>query len=266
MSYIIFSLRLIFVFFVFIFFVFASDVKNKRSIENMVLISSNVYYPLFKTEFDVFFPIEVDSFYIDKYPVTNGEFLFFLKKKTDWNKKKIKSLFADENYLNHWDLYNFIDIVDKPVTNVSWFAANEFCNFYGKRLPTVVEWESVGYSSEFSSIGNGDPAYLINILNWYVGEKDNYLIKIQNMKKNYWGIFGMNGIIWEWVEDFSSVIMLNVDAEGGELEEVLYCGAVATKSIDPTDYAAFMRFAFRNSLKADYTMSSLGFRCVKSVN
>jgi len=31
------------------------------------------------------------------------------------------------------------------------------------------------------------------------------------------------------------------------------------------NYAAFMRYAIRNSLKANYTVTNKGFRCVKDV-
>ena len=79
-------------------------------------------------------------------------------------------------------------------------------------------------------------------------------------------IFGMHGIIWELVLDFNSVILLNSDSEGGGLEEVLYCGATATNAINPADYVAFMRFAFRNTLEANYTMPYLGFRCAKDAD
>lgn len=255
-------------FFLFFFCIVYSFFVNSNIIQsnkNMVLIPKNIYYPLFKIDGDNFFPVEVDSFYIDKYPVTNSNFYSFLLENSNWNKKNIKSIFADKNYLSHWEDNNFEDISDNPVTNISWFAANAYCVFYGKRLPTIDEWESIGSSGELTPIGKDDSTYLSSILNWYTGKKSNFIIRIQDMKKNYWGVYGMNGIIWEWVDDFNSVIMLNADAEGGELEEILFCGAAATNSLDPADYAAFMRFAFRNSLQANYTMSSLGFRCAKNV-
>ncbi len=69
--------------------------------------------------------------------------------------------------------------------------------------------------------------------------------------------------LWEWVHDFNSVILINTDAEGGGLEELLYCGATSANAIDPADYIAFLRFAFRNTLDANYTMIKLGFRCAK---
>ena len=240
-------------------FAYSNDFKLKN---DMIFISGGKYYPLFKIKNNYEF-IKVSPFYIDKYPVTNYDFYYFLINNPKWNKNNIKTVFADKNYLSHWDELKFEDIYYYPVINVSWFTANAYCEFYGKRLPKIDEWELVGSSSKLNPIGKNDPEYLQDILNWYTDDKFNYLLNINNMKKNYWGVYGMNGVIWEWVEDFNSVIMLNIDSEGGELEEFLYCGAAATESIDPSDYVAFMRFSFRSSLQANYTIYTLGFRCVK---
>jgi formylglycine-generating enzyme required for sulfatase activity len=40
-----------------------------------------------------------------------------------------------------------------------------------------------------------------------------------------------------------------------------FCGAGAATAADATDYATFMRYAFRSSLRASYTVRNLGFRC-----
>ena len=40
-----------------------------------------------------------------------------------------------------------------------------------------------------------------------------------------------------------------------------FCGGAAAGVSDPTDYPAFMRYAMRASLKADYTADNVGFRC-----
>lgn len=47
------------------------------------------------------------------------------------------------------------------------------------------------------------------------------------------------------------------------LEKSMFCGSGAVGAADPSDYAAFMRFGFRSSLKGNFTVANLGFRCVK---
>jgi len=233
----------------------------------MVFIPDGEYTPLFRYGDDSSDEtISVNVFYMDKYPVTNLDFKRFLSSNPKWGSEDISNIFADVGYLNHWNGANFDEIADYPVVNVSWFAANEYCIFAGGRLPSIDEWEYVASASKTDPNGKNDPKYLQDVLDWYLSSDAQRVVDIKSMVDNYWGVFGMHGIIWEWVQDFNSVILLNTDAEGGGLEEVLYCGATATNAIDPADYVAFMRFAFRNTLEADYTMTKLGFRCVKDVN
>jgi len=232
----------------------------------MVLIPNGQYTPLFKYGDDTSNEfISVESFFIDKYPVTNKEFKKFVINNPLWSKENISNIFADNGYLSHWDEYKFDDIANYPVVNVSWFAANEFCSYANSRLPSIDEWEYVASASKNQPVGKNESSYLQDILDWYINSQTRQLFNINLMENNYWGVYGMHGVIWEIVQDFNSVILLNTDAEGGGLEEVLYCGATATNAIDPSDYVAFMRFAFRNSLEANYTMSYLGFRCAKNV-
>jgi formylglycine-generating enzyme required for sulfatase activity len=47
------------------------------------------------------------------------------------------------------------------------------------------------------------------------------------------------------------------------LERQLFCGAGSVGAKDPGNFAAFMRFGFRSSLRAGYTVHNLGFRCAK---
>jgi len=242
---------------------FASAIEVK---ENMVLIPSGKYTPLFKAGNEEFDYINVDSFYMDIYPVTNKDFKIFIDNNIEWNKEYIKEIFADGNYLVQWDELKFNDIYMKPVINVSWFAASAYCNFYSKRLPTIDEWEYVASASKNSPVGKDDPKFLQDVLNWYTGNQAESMMNIDSMNSNYWNIYGLHGVVWEWVQDFNSVILINTDAEGGGLEEVLFCGVAAIDAVDPANYVAFMRFAFRNSLQANYAMSSLGFRCAKDIN
>lgn len=107
----------------------------------MAKIKSGTFVPLYGSEKE---PVAVHGFQLDKYPVTNAEFLAFVKQNPQWQKLKVKRLFADQNYLRHWASDASIGaeaakISNSPVINVSWFAAKAYCECQGKRLPTVNE-------------------------------------------------------------------------------------------------------------------------------
>ena len=89
-------------------------------------------------------PIEVRSFQTDVYPVTNRNFLQFVRGQQKWLRKKIPKIFADLKYLSHWagdlEIGGKADL-DSPVVFVSWFAANAYCHSKNKRLMSVFEWE-----------------------------------------------------------------------------------------------------------------------------
>ena len=166
-----------------VFYSFSSDLK-----ENMVLIPSGEYIPLFKVGNEKTELVYVRSFMIDKFPVTNKQYYDFLVLNSEWSKDNIKSIFADSNYLSHWDEMILNDISYFPVINVSWFSANAYCDFYNKRLPTIDEWEYVASSSSTDPCGKNDPKYLQDILNWYTGEQISSFISINDMSKNYWNV------------------------------------------------------------------------------
>jgi formylglycine-generating enzyme len=56
------------------------------------------------------------------------------------------------------------------------------------------------------------------------------------------------------------------DARGDSgLERQLFCGAGSLDASNRSDYAGFMRFGFRSSLRAGYTVPNLGFRCAMNI-
>ena len=65
--------------------------------------------------------------------------------------------------------------------------------------------------------------------------------------------------------DFNSALVTRESRADASLERKLYCGSGVVGASDFTDYAAFMRFAFRASLKANYAVPNLGFRTVKDL-
>jgi formylglycine-generating enzyme len=234
------------------------------AVAGMVKVPAGSYTVFFENKTGNTVPVK--AFYLDARPVTNAEFLAFVKANPRWAKSRIPKLYADAGYLKHWagdfDLgKNHNLIKDSPVTNVSWYAANAFSQWRGKRLPSLDEWEFAGKAR----IQN-DPRPLEKvILEWYSKPAPKTLPAVGAAFKNELQLYDMHGLVWEWVADFNSILMEGDSRSNNALNRDLFCASGAFGATDQEDYAAFMRFAFRGSLQAKYTVSNLGFRCAKDV-
>jgi formylglycine-generating enzyme len=249
-----------------IFGMFVQTIAQENS--KMVYISAGYYTPLFKDETGAG-KVKVEPFYMDEYPVTNAQFLEFVKANPKWQRSKVKRLFADKSYLNHWksdfELGKKAD-PKSPVTNISWFAAKAYAEWAGKRLPTVAEWEYVASASKIKPNAYGDEKVIQSILDWYSKRSLEKLPPVGSTDKNYWGLYDLHGLIWEWTYDFNNALVAGESGGDASLERNLFCGASGSSSADARNYPAFMRYGFRSSLKANYTVNNLGFRCVKDIN
>lgn len=234
----------------------------------MVTISGGVFKPLFRSITDAR-EVLVEPFYLDTYPVTNQEFLEFVRANPRWQRSSVKRLFADASYLKNWagDLaLGPNSPADAPVTFVSWFAAKAFAQWKGKRLPTTAEWELAAGASRTQPDGQNDPQFTRALLDWYATLSSARLNRVGAGAANYWGVHDLHGLVWEWVADFNTE-MVTGDARGDSgLDRQLFCGSASAGSRDPSNYAAFMRYGFRSSLKADYAVHNLGFRCARSID
>jgi len=248
---------LFFLCFMFPSFVFAQ-------VEDMVLIEGSRYIPLYGRDSTV---VEVKDFKMDIYPVTTEQYELFVKENPKWRKSKVISLFADKSYLNNWK--NDLEVKDSidpnsPVNNVSWFAAKAYCECQNKRLPTVDEWEYVAMADETTKDARVKPSYNEKILAWYEAPKTKEIL-IGETPKNVWGVYDLHGLYWEWTLDFNSVLITGESRKDVDKDSNLFCGSAAVNATDLMNYAAFMRYAIRGSLKAKYSMKNLGFRCVQDI-
>jgi formylglycine-generating enzyme required for sulfatase activity len=233
----------------------------------MVVVPAGVYRPLFRGESEAK-EVPVAAFYLDAHPVTNGEFLEFVRANPRWRRSQVKRLFADENYLRHWaddlDLgEEAVHVARQPVTWVSWFAAKAYAVWAGKRLPLTAEWELAAAAGFSHANGANDVEFVRAITCWYSTPAPAVLPPVGSGRANFLGVHDLHGLVWEWTSDFNSALVTG-DARGDTgLERQLFCGSGSLGASDRADYPAFMRFGFRSGLKAGYTVHNLGFRCAK---
>ena len=243
--------------------------QDSITISSMSNITAGEYRPLYLSVDSPM--VSVSPFRIDKKPISNREFEIFVMGNSRWQRDFVPSLFAESGYLNHWikasDQYkpNSADL-EKPVIFVSWYAAQAYCQAQQKRLPTIAEWEYVAQASFIQKDGSKEKGYNQKILDWYAKAAKQAPAEVGKDEPNYWGVHNMHGLIWEWTEDFNSNLINGESRGDSSVNQDLYCASGSVGSVNPSDYAAFMRYGFRSSLNAKFTLGSLGFRCAMDGN
>ncbi len=211
--------------------------------------------------------LPVAAFWLDRRPVTNADFLTFVRAHPRWRRDTVSRLFADEGYLAHWAGPTELApgaSADQPVVRVSWFAAKAYGAARGARLPTEAEWEFAAAASETRPDGRDEPGFTDRLLRWYSRPTPEVLPRVGQSPPNHWGVQDLHGLVWEWVLDFGNTMISGDSREGGDADKNRFCGAGALSANEKGDYASFMRIALRSSLEAPYTTGNLGFRCAVS--
>jgi cytochrome oxidase Cu insertion factor (SCO1/SenC/PrrC family) len=203
----------------------------------------------------------VAAFALDRRPVTNAEFARFVTGAPAWSRDRAPALFRDPGYLAHWPSAAGPAPGDatRPVVNVSWFAARAYCAAAGGRLPGELEWEYAAAAGRATPDMRREPAVARELLAWYSAPAPERLAPVGAGEPNHWGLYDLHTLVWEWIDDLNAAVSADDGRAGRDRGQV--CGGAAGPAADRTEYAAFQRFAFRSSLRGDYTGRSLGFRC-----
>jgi len=204
-------------------------------------------------------PTRIAAFRMDTLPVTNGQFLEFVRAHAEWRRSRVKPLFADQRYLAKWrsdlELSDPEDAAE-PVTNVSWFAAEAYCEARGLRLPTTEQWEYA-----LADQGRDRDRIAQRSLEWFSTPTPKHLGAVGGGEPNGFGLYDMVGLVWEWTLDANSFMIGTEQRNTSSKDDAQFCGGGSVGVSNPADYPAFMRYALRTSLSAAYTVDNVGFRC-----
>lgn len=242
--------------------VWASDLAQGER----VWVPAGEFAPLLRSR-DAPERVPVAGFWMDVRPVTNADYLAFVRAHPEWARSRARRLFVDSQYLAHWagdfELGPSAP-PDSPVVLVSWFAARAYALAQGTRLPTIAEWERAASVGIGTDDARTDPAVAEVLARWFSRPSEGPLPAVGGGSPNRLGLHDLFGLAWEWVEDFNTALVTGESRADTGLERNLFCGAGSVGARDNTDYPAFMRAGFRSSLRAAYCVPNLGFRCVVS--
>lgn len=197
--------------------------------------------------------VYVDSFYIDKYEVTNAQYLAFCEA-------------MDHRLPMFWGMEGFRcgpDYPDHPVVTVSWVDAKVYAEWCGKRLPTEAEWECAARGGlEGMNYPNGD-TLTPSDGNYSKSEKRGS-VAVGSYPPNGFGLYDMQGNVCEWVADWydpdyyaSSPAENPQGPELGKFKVVRGGGWHSGPGCNTVHH--------RNALWPGWLDFNVGFRCVKDV-
>ena len=204
--------------------------------------------------------VTVVPFTMRETPVTQDEFARFAAAHPQWQRGQVPRIFAERGYLQDSELA----APRSAVVQVSWFAAQAFCESEGARLPTWNEWEYVAAADATRRDARSDPAWLARILGWYARPATAPVPEVGG-EANAYGLRDLHGLIWEWVDDFNALLVDADSRSGDDPDKQKFCGAGAVNLQYQMNYAVLMRIALLSSLSARSGTGSLGFRCARDL-
>ena len=156
---------------------------------------------------------------------------------------------------------------NKPVENVSWNDAIDFCGKLSKqegveyRLPTEAEWEYACRAGTTTAYSFGDDDSQLKKYAWY-SFNSNGTHAVGQKLPNAWGLYDMHGNVWEWCQDWygdygnEKVVIDPIGAASGKCR-VLRGGAFHFQP-------GGVRSASRGIYLPAYRVDDIGFRLART--
>ncbi len=234
--------------------------------------------------------VDVQPFSIARAPVTNAEYAAFVaddgyRRDDLWTKDAIK--WRDQRGLMHpgywieagngeWQVRRFDQIIplapNEPVIHISWYEANAYARWAGKRLPSEVEWEvaALGTAASDGVLASHKRRYpwgdesrggdIANLDGRFMGPVD---VAAFPEGDSAFGCRQMLGNVWEWCADtFAPYPGFAPDAYQ-EYSQMLFGSTKVLRGGAWTTRSRMMRGTYRNYFEPERRDVFSGFRLCK---
>jgi eukaryotic-like serine/threonine-protein kinase len=187
--------------------------------------------------------VYLDAFWIDQTEVSNAMYMKCVSAGNCQVSKQKTNLIDDQ----------------KPVVEVNWSQAKTYCEWAGRGLPTEAQWEKAARGTDGRSYpwGEGVDPSKANYNKSKIDQTSNIGNYLAGASP--YGALDMAGNIWEWVADwdgsYSKETQRNPTGPTSGNDRVFRGGSFQ-------DDELYIRTSMRGSWSPDFSVPSLGFRCV----
>lgn len=227
--------------------------------------------------------VTLSNYRIGKYEVTTNQFAQFLNSRMitstasgpGFNGVIYKYLVVTTRNLYYdqeaaaWMPVNGLE--NHPVTNVTWYGANEYCRWAGGHLPTEAQWEYAARGGRLASGTQFSGAALAADVAWYYATtKDQpgvvYFAQPVGAKQpNELGLYDMSGNVWEWCADWYNVYTEQAKLDPIGLNDVEAAEAGVTQKVRrgggwADTQTSTLRVSYRAANTPVAQAGSVGFR------
>ncbi|MGE5376893.1 MAG: SUMF1/EgtB/PvdO family nonheme iron enzyme [Bacteroidota bacterium] len=192
----------------------------------------------------------LDSFYIDKYEVTNALYRACVDANVCSPPKDVN------DYLNS-------QYADHPVVYVDWNMAKMYCEWRGAKLPTEAQWEKAARGTDGRTYPWGEDIDCseANYLDCAGGTSS---VTAHPGGASPYGIYDMAGNVWEWVADWYSDTYYQISPAndpGGPGDGKLKIVRGGAWNVGPSAVYS----SLRNQKSPNVFDNDIGIRCARDV-